>query len=467
MPIPSSPALRLFGPCLSVVLGSMGISIAAVALPTLEQHFQGAQWDSSLVVSAYILMITAAIVPVGRAGDVYGKRLVLLSGVLIFAAGAAVATLAPSLPVLILARGVQGLGAAAMLSMPLAQVRDIMGDQGVGRWMGTMGAMSAIGTAMGPTLGGALLAQFGWQMVFLLQVPLAVLTLVLTAIWTPKSAGHGHKAGFDLLGAAVLALLMVMLVVLVSDFGEAVANLKPALLGVPLLLSAIFVYVERRSINPVVDLKWFTSRRITASLIMNALVSMIMIGMLVVGPFFLTLGHGLSTAEMGAVMAVGPVSSAFYGRIAGQLTDHLKPDLSLLFGSLSMVVGALLMLVLPKVAGLWGFVIAFLVLAPGYQQFLAAANTAVMQLVPAEDRGRASGLLNLSRNLGFMLGGALMGAAFRLAMGQPDFTTVPAALVQHGFAVTFALASGLAALAFVIGRWAFRTRSDGAAVSGA
>ncbi len=451
----SSHALRLLGPCLSIVLGSMGISIAAVALPTLEQHFQNAAWDSSLVVSAYILTITAAIVPVGRAGDVYGKRLVLLLGVLIFATGALFAGSASTLPGVILARAGQGLGAAAMLSMPVAQVRDVIGDEGVGRWMGTMGSMSAIGTALGPTLGGALLAQFGWQMVFLLQLPLAALTAVLIALWTPKSAGHTNKSGFDIQGALVLALLMVSLVLLVSDVGETLAELKLALLGGPLLLCAVFVHIERRSANPVIDLIWFKSRRITASLVMNALVSMIMIGMLVVGPFFLTLGYGLSTAEMGAVMAVGPVSSAVYGRIAGQLTDYLSAERSLLLGCFGMVLGAALMAALPVMLGIWGFVIAFLVLAPGYQQFLAGVNTAVMQLVPAQDRGRASGLLNLARNLGFMLGGALMGAAFRASLGQRDLATAPSAIVQQGYMLTFVLAAVLAILALILGRWAF------------
>src|SRR5262245_11555815 len=169
----------LAGLSLSMLLSSLGTSIADVALPTLAQAFdapfQAVQW----IVLAYLLAITTLIVGVGRLGDIMGRRRLLLAGILIFTTASVLCGVAPTLGLLIAARAAQGLGAAAMMALTMAFVGDTVPKAQTGRAMGLLGTMSAIGTALGPSLGGVLIAGLGWPAIFLVNVPLGIVTLLL------------------------------------------------------------------------------------------------------------------------------------------------------------------------------------------------------------------------------------------------------------------------------------------------
>ncbi len=162
---------------LSMLMSSLGTSIANVALPTLAQaldaSFQAVQW----VVLAYLLAITSTIVGVGRLGDLMGRRRLLLAGITVFTLASALCSAAPDLGWLIAARGLQGVGAATMMALTLALVGEVVPKERTGRAMGLLGTLSAVGTALGPTLGGMLIAVGGWEAIFLIQLPLGVAAL--------------------------------------------------------------------------------------------------------------------------------------------------------------------------------------------------------------------------------------------------------------------------------------------------
>ncbi len=425
----------LSGPGLSIILAAMGTSAAAVTLPQLSDGFRGDGVDVTLVVSIYVLATTALIIPVGRAGDLFGKRIVLVLGLCTYILGTFLACQAPALPFLVASRFVQGAGAAAMLAMPLALVRDFVPVGQVGRWMGVMGMMSAIGTASGPALGGAVTASWGWRAVYLLQIPLAFVALTLCMIYVLDRKRGDTSGGLNLPAAGALAVSLAAFTFLVSDIASGF-DIRAAVLVVGAFF--MFLIIESRSNRPIIPINLLRSTHLCLSFVMNAIVSAVMMGMLVVGPFFLIDGLGQTTAQMGLAMSVGPIASALSGMSAGRLTERVGAGRAVLLGALAMTVATAAMAGLPYLFGLIGFILAFIMLAPSYQVFLAALNTAVMEKAAEQDRGVTAGVLNLSRNFGFILGAGTTSTIFWSLAGSENIVGDQAHRISYAMAGTFA-----------------------------
>jgi MFS family permease len=196
----STPASRagawpLTALALSMLLSTLGTSIANVALPTLAQAFGAGFQQVQWVVLAYLLVISALIVSAGRLGDLLGRRRVLLIGLALFTLASCLCAAAPGLELLIAARALQGLGACAMMALTMAFVADTVPKERTGRAMGLLGTLSAVGTALGPTLGGLLIAHANWRAIFLVNLPLGLLALLLA--WRCLPAGPGKSAARD------------------------------------------------------------------------------------------------------------------------------------------------------------------------------------------------------------------------------------------------------------------------------
>lgn len=451
----------LAGPSLSIVLAALGISSAAVTLPEMSLEFQDGGFDPTLVVSIYILATTALIVPLGRAGDFWGKRTVLVLGLCVYALGALLAFQTRAPWVLIFARFVQGIGAAAMLAMPLALVRENIPTERVGRWMGAMGTMSAIGTASGPALGGAIAAIFEWRTVYLLQIPAALIALLFCLIFIRNRRQVDVTVRFDLLGSGALVVFLAAFTLAVSDTADGFDLKAITLFGIAAAALLGFLFIETRASAPIIPMNLLRSSHLKLSLVMNAMVSLVMMGILVVGPFFLIDGLELTTAQMGVAMSVGPISSALSGVPAGRLTEWIGSARAVVFGAIAMAISTAAMAVLPYMFGISGFVIAFVLLAPSYQLFLAALNTSVMEYVSAKDQGVTAGIVNLARNFGFIVGAGAISGLYWSLVRLPPYSADEAQRVGIAMAGTFAISCaisiGVALLALLSLRHAARS----------
>lgn len=441
---------------LSMLLPSLSISIANVALPTMAVAFDASLNEVQWVVIAYLLATTTLIVGAGRLGDLTGRRRLLLGGIGLFTAATMLCGLAPDLVFLVAARALQGAGAACMMALTMAFVGEAVPKDRTGSVMGLLGTMSAVGTALGPSLGGALIAAFGWRAIFVVVAPLGLLTLVLARA-VPDAAAQTAAARprFDIPGTVLLALGLgayaSAMTVEADVFGP---------LGLGSLLAAgtclaLFVLVETHVSAPLLRIALLRDPLLAAGLATSALVSTVMMTTLVVGPFYLARALYLGPAAVGLVMSAGPAVSALTGVPAGRATDRFGATIMVSAGLAGVIGGAAALALLPASAGVVGYVLPLVVTTAGYALFQAANNTAVMRDVAPGERGLVSGMLNLSRNLGLLTGASVMGSVFAVAAGTGDVIGATPGEVARGAHATFAVAALLAAVGLAIG-WGLR-----------
>ncbi|MGP8333860.1 MFS transporter [Serratia sp. CY43514] len=432
---------------LSMLLSSLGISIANVGLPALatafHASFQAVQW----VLLCYLLAVTTCIIGIGRLGDSLNRRRLLLAGIALFTAASLICTLAPQLWLLLAARLAQGLGGAVMMSIAMALAGEVLGTEKIGRAMGLLGTMSAVGTALGPSLGGALIAGFGWRAMFLINLPLGLLALWLAWRYLPNGpraatrAEPFDRAGTLLLGGALLCYSLAMTLGR-GDFGA----LNLVLMLGALLAAGLFIRVERRAASPLLAPSMFRHPALTAGLAASALVMTVMTATLVVGPFYLSRALGLSAAQVGLVMSAGPAVAILTGIPAGYLVDRFGSQRIAQLGLAAVAAGAGLLSLLGR-WGVLGYVAPIALLTAGYALFQVANNTMLMKDLFPERRGLIAGMVNLSRNLGAITGASAMGALFYLASQQVAGTAAAAA---YGMRVTYGVAALLALAALLI-----------------
>ncbi|MDN4547938.1 MFS transporter [Pseudomonas sp. C32] len=435
---------------LSMLLSSLGTSIANVGLPTLAEAFSASFQHVQWVLLAYLLAITALIVSVGRLGDVVGHRRLLLMGVTLFTVASVLCALAPTLWLLIAARTLQGTGAAIMMAMTMALVGEVVPKARMGRAMGVLGTMSAIGTSLGPTLGGLLIANSGWPAIFLINVPLGVLAIGLAVHFLPNDH-HEKRADFDVLGTLVLTLTLLAYALAMTLGRARFDPLNMALLLVAVLGLGVFVFIERKAESPLVQLTLLRNLPLSAGFAMSALVTSVVMATLVVGPFYLTGALALDAVGAGLVMSTGPLIAALVGIPAGRCVDRWGAHRSAMCGLMTMLIGACSLPAVPMGFGVPGYVVPLAAITAGYALFQAANNTAVMADVTPQQRGVISGLLGLSRNLGLITGASLMGAVFAVGSASGDILQAQPEAIAQGMRLTFTVAAGLIGAALIIG----------------
>lgn len=429
----------LIGLSLAILMASLGTSIANVGLPALADAFDASFQQVQWVVLAYLLAITTLIVGVGRLGDLTGRRRLLTAGIALFSASSVACGFAPTLGVLVAARAVQGLGAAILMALGIAFVRDAVPEAKTGSAMGLMGTMSATGTALGPSLGGLLIGAIGWRAIFFVNVPLGAAALYFAFRDLPADRPEVRAPGsrFDVAGTALLSLSLAAYTLAVTMGDSAFGRVNVALMIAATAGLGLFLLVESRTAAPLIQLKTFRNPLLSAGLGMSALVSTVMMATLVVGPFYLAHSLGLSIAATGLVMTAGPLVAALTAPVAGRFTDRVGAQRMTVVGLTAMAGGCFALSMLPSALGVLAYVAPIVVVTAGYATFQTANNTAVMKRVGADQRGVISGMLNLARNLGLITGASVMGAVF-VAGGMHATFLVAAVMMLLALAAAFA-----------------------------
>jgi EmrB/QacA subfamily drug resistance transporter len=448
--------------CIGAFMGQLDASIVTLALPRLGSDLHAGVGAVEWVALAYSLVLVATVATVGRIADAVGRKLLYVYGFGVFTAGSVLCGLAPTLPVLIAARVLQALGAAMLQANSVALIAEAMPRQLLGRGIGVQGTAQALGLALGPAVGGALLALGGWRLIFLVNLPAGAVGLALGWFLLPRSRHRRGVLQHDRRGAALLALGAAGPLVYLSLAGGAGYTDALLLLGLAggLLAAIAFVRRERRLEAPLIELSLFRRRALSVGLSSGLVAFLVLFGTLLVVPYYLSAEH-LSPALIGLQLSVLPIAIAISAPLAGRLLNRLG-DRPLTSGGLILTSVGLCEIALWHASA--GLIIGLALAGLGLGAFTPANNATIMSAAPVGYAGVVSGVLNMTRGMGTALGIAFASALYSAAAGATDASATPAAAADGLTATTAALAALAVAtgLALALDHTARRVRlSDG------
>lgn len=434
--------LSLYGTlfCLgmTIFIPSLGMSIVHVVLPTLVSEFEATLSNVNWVVISYLLSITSLVLVGGVLGDSFGKKRLILIGLGIFIFASFFAALSLNIWILIGARMAQGIGAAFLLSQSFALAGTTLPKDKTGEVMGLLGTMAATGTALGPVVGGLIIERLNWSFIFWAMLPLSLVSYYLCLVFLPEDNEEKVESKrLDLISILLLCISLFCFTLFISSSASLSNQTNTVLLGVFALCFSLFINSQKGNDDALIRLKLFRNTYRNTLLTACFLVDATAMATLVVGPFYLTYVTNLSPASVGLVMAIGPFVGALSGYPAGRIVDYCGSRKALIFGLCQAGGGVLCYAFLPLLFGIYGYVIALFIMTPGRQLFLAANNTYVINSVTNSEKGQASGLLNLSRNLGLMTGASIGGASFTLFLGTDVVSSATLEQLNTAYSSTF------------------------------
>lgn len=439
--------------CVGAFMGQLDASIVTLAFPTLKAEFHTTLAMVEWVGLAYLLALAGTVTAVGRLADMVGRKLLYTYGFGVFTLASAGCALAPSLSVLVLCRVVQGVGAAMLQANSVALITTAMPRGRLGRGIGAQGTAQALGLAVGPAVGGLLIALGGWRLLFLINVPVGLVGTAAGWLLLPRTRDLAPRTRFDWTGLALFipAVSALLLALSLGAGGQLGMPASLAVSAIAIGAAVGFLRHERHTPAPMLDLGLFTRRQFSAGVSAGLLGYLVLFGVLFVTPFFLEGVWGLHTGSAGLALAVLPAALGLAAPVAGVLTDRHGPRTPTILGMLVTAAGLLGLAVTASMHEPIGAMAgALAVVGLGVGVFTPANNTAVMSSAPPRQSGVAGGVLNLTRGVGTALGVALTGLVFDLAAGRATPAALPATLVQRGFVVAVLLLAATAAVAGAI-----------------
>src|SRR5262245_36274524 len=327
--------------CVGAFMGQLDASIVTLAFPTLRAEFHTTLAAVEWVGLAYLLALVGTVTAVGRLADMVGRKLLYTYGFAVFTLASAGCALAPSLPVLVVCRIVQGVGAAMLQANSVALITTAMPSGRLGRGIGAQGTAQALGLALGPAVGGLLIALGGWRLLFLVNVPAGLLGTIAGWLLLPRSRDLAPWTRFDWtgLGLFIPAVSALLLALSLGADGQLGMPAGLALSAVAIAAGAVFIRHERHAPGPMLDLGLFARRSFAAGVAAGLLGYLVLFGVLFVTPFFLEGVRHQHTGAAGLTLAVLPAALGLAAPVAGALTDRLGPRTPTVMGMLIAATG--------------------------------------------------------------------------------------------------------------------------------
>ncbi len=409
--------------CISVLMALLDVTIVNVALPTLQRDLNARFDQLEWIVNAYALALAVVLVTGGRLSDMFGRRLFLIIGLCIFTLGSVLAGLSgvfsfgfiPKIDALLGARVIQGAGSAIMLPVSLAIVSQAFEGRSKGVAIGLWGAMSGLGLAAGPLVGGLLISRFGWPSIFFLNVPIGIASILLSLLTIDESRDEHAGSAVDWWGTLALSTAIFMLVWglirLDAIQGRSIADIAWPF-AVAAASFAVLVWVELRIEQPMIDFNLFRNRSFTG----DALAVFSLSAALVAFIFFLTLylqnALGFDPLQTGIRLLPMTVLVGICAPIAGRFTDAVGPRWIITCGLALAAVGAYLAtrITPADTQAQWSVLVpTFVLLGIGLGAANAPINTVAVGTVDEGRAGLASGVINVCRQIGTAFGIAFLG----------------------------------------------------------
>jgi EmrB/QacA subfamily drug resistance transporter len=407
--------MRKWWPLLAVCTGAfmllVDVTIVNVALPDMALRLHTTFPDLQWVIDLYALVLAALVLTVGSVADRFGRRRLYVLGLAVFAASSLACGLAPNVGVLIAARGVQGLGAAAMFATTMALISSSYSGRDRGVAFGAWGAVNGAAAAAGPIAGGLLATHLGWRWIFLVNLPVSVVAVALT-LRVVRESRDPNPRRVDLPGMASFTVTAAALTYALIR-GSWTSAPTIALLAVAAVALAGFVLAERGRPDPMLDLSLLRNRSFTAMLIAGALLSAAAWASMVYLSLWLQSVLGLSPIQAGLVVLPASVAAFATSAAIGRVLHTASPRLLVGTGLLVIAAGSLAQAVIGAGSS-WPVVLPGLALVGiGAGLSMAPLSAAAMAAVPGPQAGMAGGAVSTFRQLGYAFGIALLGQVFR------------------------------------------------------
>lgn len=440
------------GTFMSALDGSVVNTLLPVLARELHTSVAGIEW----VTTVYLLVVSALLLGVGRAGDLHGHKRLYVAGFLLFVLGSALCGLAPSVGALVALRALQAVGAAMLFANAPAILTKSFPPAMRGRVLGALGTFTYLGLTAGPSLGGWIASAFGWRWVFYINVPVGALAIGLALRVIADDRPAARTEPFDVRGAAIFTVGLVALLGALNQghaWGWSDARTITLLVASVLVLVA-FIAIERRQPSPMLDLALFRDRTFSAATLSALLNYVCVYAVLFVLPFLLIQARGLTAARAGIVLTAQPIVMAIVAPFSGSLSDRVGTRAPATLGMLVLAIGLALLAVVSRTGTLGAIAGALSVVGLGVGVFVSPNNSALMGAAPRHRQGIASGVLATARNVGMVLGVGMAGAVFTTVLARSASGADAASIargVQASLAVAAAIAMAGAASAFAAG----------------
>lgn len=429
---------------MSTFMSALDTSVVNVVLPIITKSFNSNIATVEWVVIIYLLIVSGLLLSFGRLGDIRGHKPIFLIGFSIFIISSAFCGWSPTIEGLILFRGFQALGAAMLAANSPAILTKSFPSSQRGQALGLQATMTYLGLTVAPSLGGWLTDLISWRAVFYINIPVGIFAFILAWLFIPADKQEKLREPFDFQGALLFLAGLVALLLALNQ-GYAWGWYSPAIIGLFIfagIFLAIFIFIEKRSSNPLLDLSLFNERVFSASVVSAVLNYIAVFSILLLMPFYLLQGRQFTPSQAGLILTVQPIVMAIIAPISGSISDRIGTRIPTAVGMVFLAVGIFLMSRLGPMTPILQIGIVLAIVGFGTGTFISPNNSAIMGAALPKRQGIAAGLLATARSTGMVLGVGLAGAIF---------TTI---LATHGgqdtvyvaFSISLMVAAGFAAL---------------------
>ena len=456
--------------CMSLVIVGLDNTIVNVALPSIQRELHASVSGLQWTVDAYTLVIASFLMLAGSTADRFGRRRTFQTGLAAFTLGSLLCSLAPSLGWLIVFRMLQAIGGSMLNPVAMSIIVNTFTDpreraRAIGIWGGTVG----LSLALGPVVGGALIASVGWRGIFWVNIPVGVAAIAATALFVPESRAP-HPRRFDPVGQLLVIVTLASLIYAIiegpsSGWGSAEIVGFFGLSAVT--LAALLIYEPRRN-EPLLDLRFFCSAPFSGATVIAISAFAALGGFLFLNTLYLQDVRGYSALHAGLLTLPLAVATAFFAPISGRIIGRSGPRLPLLIAGVTMTAGGVLLTGLTNGTSVGWLLFAYVVFGIGFGMVNAPITNTAVSGMPRDQAGVAAAVASTSRQIGQTLGVAVVGSAVTSALVGPFGTAFTSASHVGWWIVTGCGAAVLAVGMLTSGRWARATaaRTAGRLMSG-
>lgn len=413
------------------------VSSLNVALPAIGKTFTLDAVTLGWVTSAYLLTAAICIVPFGRLADLYGRKRFFILGNVLFAAGSLLAALSWAGWVIVTARVIQAFGGAMVFATSIAIVTAVFPPGDRGKAIGIVTATVYAGLSLGPFIGGVLVHNAGWPAIFLLNIPLAVIVIILTLLYIPEEWADAGERCFDLPGAVMYGIALFFII-----YGLTLLPSLPGIFGMVLGIAVftVFIRYELRAPFPIIEIPLFTRNPVFLFSNISALINysvVFAVGFLM--SLYLQYNRGIDPQTAGLILIVQPVVQMIVSPVSGHFSDTIEPRILATAGMALTTSGLGILVLTGAETPVWMIIAGLSVLGLGYGLFSSPNTNAIMSSVDVRYLGIASGMVSTMRAIGQMLSLAIAMLVFSSVIGSVQITPAVYPQLQQSVTIIFSI----------------------------